>query len=172
MVAMRNSDTSSLIVVPTDLVAPDAQLVLNASAQVATLLQHGTICAQHYFSQHRFRLLVLLLKLPGGVLYAELLAILDCPEAVFQKILAATNEEAVSRALSPYTPRWRKHLAMIVQQGPREKRREMAVVWRLITGRNGLNTSIKNFGFAAYPVYKQGYVLQRLADHKMTRERK
>jgi hypothetical protein len=93
-------------------------------------------------------------------------------ETVVQKILAATSEEAVSRALYPYTLRWRKHLTTIAQQGPREKRRELAVVWRLITGKNGLNTSIKDFGFAAYPVYKQGYVLQRLADHKATGERK
>ncbi len=166
MSAMSNTPASSLIFVDTDLVAPDSQLVLNPSAQVVTLLQNGTIRAQHYFSQQRFRLLVLLLKLPGGVLYAELLAILNCPDAVVQKVLVATNHEAVSRALYSYTLHWKKHLATIAQQGPREKRRELVVVWRLITGKKGLNTAIKDFGFVAYPVHKQGYVLQRLAERK------
>jgi chemotaxis response regulator CheB len=154
-----NANANALVFVKTELIKADCQLVVNAAAQVVTLLQHGAIRAQCHLSSYQFWLLVLLLKMPGGVLHAELLAMLDSSEQLVQAILAASNEQAVSALIRQPTRRWQVRLSTIAQRGPNAKRRELAAVRRSIGGKQGLNALLKEFGLVVRPVYKQGYIL-------------
>jgi chemotaxis response regulator CheB len=158
-----NVNENALVYVKTDLVEADCQLVVNAPAQVVTLLEHGAIRAQCHLSSYQFRLLVLLLKMPSGVLHAELLAMLDSSEQLVQAILAASNEQAVSALIRQPARRWQARLSSIAQGGPSAKRRELAAVRRSIGGKQGLNALLKAFGLVIRPVYKQGYILCKLS---------
>jgi hypothetical protein len=154
-----NINEQALVSVKTDLVEADCQLVVNAAAQVVTLLQHGAIRAQCHLSSYQFRLLILLLKLPGGVLHAELLAMLDGSEQMVQALLAASTEQEVSALLQQPARRWQMRLSAIEEHGPNGKRRELSAVRRSIGGKRGLNRVVKDFGLVVRPVYKQGYIL-------------
>jgi hypothetical protein len=154
----------SLVVLDTPLVNEDCQLVLNVPEQIITLLYNRKLVAQHHLSGYQFRLLALLLKLPGGALHAELLAILDCPAEQIPQVLAASSEQEVLTLLHPIIQRWRAHLAE--QHHPQARRRELTVVRRTLTGQHGLNVLLRDFGLAAYPVYKQGYMLAPIPEQK------
>jgi hypothetical protein len=140
-------------------VSTDQQIALTVSTRIVTLLQQGTILAQHRLSKKQFRLLTLLLKLPGGALHAELLAILHCSDTMIADVLAAADELAVSLIIQREVAHWKAHLQEVAHMGPRDKRRELAILRRSLTGKRGLNTILKEFGIVALPVYKQGYVL-------------
>ncbi len=153
-------DTNLMVSVKTYCVPADCQLVLNVTEQIVTLLQNGTILAQRHFPNSRFRLLVLLLKLPGGALHAELLALLYGSEKMVHAVLTTSCEKETTDLIRSPTQQWHTHLVNASQRSPKAKRRELAVVRRSITGRAGLNTLLRDFGFAAYSVHNQGYVLR------------
>jgi len=170
VVAMSvNANANALVFVKTDLIDKDCQLVVNAAAQVVTLLQNGAIRAQCHLSSYQFRLLVLLLKMPGGVLHSELLAMLDGSEQMVQAILAASHEQEVSAVIRQPARRWQARLSAIAQRGPNAKRRELAAVRRSIGGKQGLNALLREFGLVVRPVYKQGYILCALSADEMAR---
>ena len=160
-----------IMVLQTPLVPSDCQLVLNISDQIITLLNNGSILAQHYFPRYQFRLLLLLLKLPGGALHAELLAMLDSSEKSLQAMLTTSGEKEVTMLMHRHIQRWQAHLSQISQDGPKAKRRELAVVRRSLTGKRGLNTLLHDFGMAVYPVYKQGYVLRPVDQGRREKDR-
>ncbi len=152
--------SSPIISLKTPLFASERRLVLHTSEHIITLLEQGTILAQHRCSRYQFRLLLLLLKLPGGALHAELLAMLDCSEKTLKAILCASSEKDVIRLIQHSSRRWQTHLSQIAKGGQQARRRELAVVRRSLTGKRGLNMLLRDFGVAVYPVYKQGYVLR------------
>jgi hypothetical protein len=164
-----NLNEQTLVSVKTDLVEADTQLVVNAAAQIVTLLRHGSICAQCHLSSYQFRLLVLLLKMPGGVLHAELLAMLDGSEQMVLAILAASTEQEVSALIQQSARRWQMRLSAMEERGPNGKRRELSAVRRSIGGKRGLNRLLKEFGLVVRPVYKQGYILCALSADKRKR---
>jgi hypothetical protein len=148
----------------------DQQIAITAPTRIVALLQQGTILAQYRLPKKQFRLLILLLKLPGGALHAELLAILHSSDALVEQVLAAANEQAVSLLIQREAAQWKTHLQDVAHLGPRDKRRELAVLRRSLTGKRGLNTILKDLGMVALPVYKQGYLLCSLQQtHKRPR---
>lgn len=161
---------NALLFVKTNLIDTDSQLVLNIPDQIVTLLHQEKILAQTHFSSYQFRLLALLLKLPGGALHAELLAILDCPEQTAHAVLNSTSEQRIITLLEPHIQRWQTHLSLASKQGSQERRRELATVRRAITGKKGINTLLKAFGLVVSPVYKQGYVLHTIVSDKANGE--
>ncbi len=135
------------------------QLALTASTRIVTLIQQGTILVQHRLAKKQFRLLTLLLKQPGGALHAELLAILASSDALFVRVLASADEQAVSLLMQSEVARWHAHLQKVMQGDPRAKRRELALLRRSLTGKRGLNATLKELGLVVLPIYKQGYIL-------------
>ena len=98
-------------------------LVLNVERRLVTLVGNQCVLAQSQFSRSAFRLLVLLVKFHDGCYYAELFACLFCPEAIFQRVMRASAEDA-SKLLAPYTAHWRDRLADLRRKsGPRGRTR-------------------------------------------------
>src|SRR5438045_9792717 len=110
--------SNTLLFVKTHLLDAQCQLIFNTSDQVVTLLQQETLRAQNHFSSYQFRLFALLVKLPGGAIHAELLAMLDCSEQTVCSVLATETEQEVVTLLQPSVQRWQDHLSEIEQRSP------------------------------------------------------
>src|SRR5438477_136334 len=105
--SMPTTQVMNTIVFPhPDPAHANQQIALSLSTRIVTLLQNGTILVQHRLSKKQFRLLTLLLKLPGGALHAELLAILHSSDAMMERVLAAADEQVVSLLLQSDVAQW------------------------------------------------------------------
>ena len=168
---MPTIHTTNTVVFPNPHAASaNQQIALTISTRIATLLQQGTILAQYRLPKKQFLLFILLLKLPGGALHAELLAILHSSDTLVEQVLMAADEQAVSLLIQREAAQWKAHLQDVAHMGPRDTRRELAVLRLSLTGKRGLNTILKEFGMIALPVYKQGYLLCPLQQtHKRSR---
>lgn len=147
------------------------QLMLNPSERIVTLLGPEHVYAQCRFSSSAFRLLFLLLRAPNGADYAELLAGLNCSEAVFRRLVAATSYEQVLEILAPHIDRWHKHLERSAQQGNAALERELKMVRRAAKERRGVNPILKQNGFSltVRAMYRKGYLLTRTPVGKVGR---
>ena|SRR6266700_5073495 len=140
-------------------------LMLNAKDRIITLLKPGRIGAQCKLSRSAFRLFFLLLRAPGGADYAEILACLNCSEAVFSKLLAASSYERILEILAPQIQRWNTHLECTGSQSKVLLEKELKIIRRAAKERNGVNTVLLKAGFAmtVKAMYRKGYLLTHAA---------
>ena len=154
-------------------------LVLNVERRLVTLVGNQCVLAQSQFSRSAFRLLVLLIKFHDGCYYAELFACLFCPEAIFQRVMRASAEDA-SKLLAPYTAHWRERLAELRRKsmatGPKKENlyeHELKRIRHLVRDKNGIDEIFpeQGFGLSVRVLYRKGYVL-RATPPQMPSQRK
>ena len=155
-------------------------LVLNVERRLVTLVGNQCVLAQSQFSRSAFRLLVLLIKFHDGCYYAELFACLFCPEAIFQRVMRASAEDA-SKLLAPYTAHWRERLADLrrrsVATGPKKENlyeHELKRIRHLVRDKNGIDEIFQEqgFGLSVRVLYRKGYVLRATPPQMPSRRKK
>ncbi|GHO42783.1 hypothetical protein KSX_09460 [Ktedonospora formicarum] len=137
--------------------------MLNADEYLVTLFSATRVHAQARFPRNAFRLLFLLLMVPYGASYAELLACLHCSEPVFHQMLIVSSREEVFSILAPQRDYWQRHLSDLTREDAAILERNLKMVRRAVKERNGINSLLQRHGFAlrVSVLHGKGYVLLR-----------